>query len=213
MCKKFWILWLLCLLLLTGCAVSGEAAEKIKGEIPVPETAALEEPAIFEATTEPASATVEQKPITLSATALAEPISNCAAFVEEWNGQEETRKPELTAYEQDLLLRLAMAEVGTCECVECMALVMCVVLNRVESDRFASTIYRVIYTEGQFTPVQSGKFESAYPNELCYEALAMVMSGWDESQGALFFESNPGECWHSRNCEFLFKHCVNRFWK
>lgn len=126
---------------------------------------------------------------------------------------EEVAIVELTESEKDMLLRIGMAEVGGEHCTDCIALVMRVVLNRVEADGFPSSIYWVIYAEGQFSPVANGAFDNAYPNEQCYEALEMVMNGWDESQGALFFESNSGPCWHSRNCEFLFQHCNTEFYK
>lgn len=120
---------------------------------------------------------------------------------------------EFTEEEKDLLLRIAMAEVGGEECTECLALVMRVVLNRVESGEFGGTIRGVIYSEGQFTPVENGSFEHAGPTERCYDALEMVMNGWDESQGAVYFESNPGTCWHTYNCEYLFRHCNTKFYK
>lgn len=126
---------------------------------------------------------------------------------------EATAIVELTESEKDMLLRIGMAEVGGENCTDCIALVMRVVLNRVEADGFSSSIYWVIHAEGQFSPVANGAFDHAYPNERCYEALEMVMNGWDESQGALYFESNKGPCWHSRNCELLFQHCNTEFYK
>ena len=46
------------------------------------------------------------------------------------------------------------------------------------------------------------------------EALEMVMSGWDESDGALYFESEKSaDNWHSRHLEYLFTHGGHRFYK
>ena len=119
----------------------------------------------------------------------------------------------LTDEEKDMLLRIGMCEAGGEGCTECIAFVMLTVLNRVESDDFRDTIDGVLHEKNQFTPVATGWFYNVTPNKRCYEALELVMSGWDESQGALFFESCKGESWHSRNLEFLFQHCNTRFYK
>lgn len=120
---------------------------------------------------------------------------------------------ELTDEEKEQLLKIGMAELGDTECTECIALVMCTVLNRVEAKGFGSTIYGVIHAQDQFTPVSDGSFDRAVPNATCYEALDMVICGWDESQGALYYEFCEGESWHSKNLELLFQHCNTRFYK
>ena len=120
---------------------------------------------------------------------------------------------ELTEEEQELLLKLGMAERGNSNCTQCIALVMRTVLNRVESDRFASnSIHSVIYAEGQFNPVADGTIDTAEPNQRCRDALEMVIYGWDESQGALFYEWCEGDSWHSQNLHFLFQHCDVRYY-
>ena len=117
-----------------------------------------------------------------------------------------------TEEEEELLLKLGMAERGETGCTECIALVMRTVLNRVEGPKFSSTIRGVIYAQDQFTPVAEGTFESAVPNEACHEALDLVKRGWDESRGALYYEWCEGESWHSRNLNLLFQHCDTRFY-
>lgn len=120
---------------------------------------------------------------------------------------------ELTVEEQELLLKLGMAERGQTQCVTCIALVMCTVLNRVnEPNRFGSSISSVIYAQDQFTPVCDGSFGKAEPNDACREALDMVICGWDESQGALYYEFCEGPSWHSQNLPLLFSHCDTRFY-
>ena len=118
----------------------------------------------------------------------------------------------LTEEEQTMLLKIGMAERGECGCTECIALVMCTVLNRVKADRFGSSIRSVILAPEQFTPVMDGSYDSAEPNQQCYDALDMVIYGWDESQGALFYEWCEGESWHSKNLHLLFQHCDVRFY-
>ncbi len=127
----------------------------------------------------------------------------------------ETTLPDvviLTEEEQQLLLKLGMAERGSTDCTECIALVMRTVLNRVEEKRFPSSVRNVIYAQDQFTPVSDGTFEKAEPNDVCREALEMVIKGWDESQGALYYEWCEGESWHSKNLHLLFQHCDTRFY-
>jgi len=127
----------------------------------------------------------------------------------------ETTEPVLRTFteeEEELLLKIGMAERGDTYCTECIALVMRTVLNRVESPRFSSTIRGVIYAQDQFTPVMDGSFETAQPNPPCYDALEMIKKGWDESQGALYYEWCEGESWHSRNLNLLFQHCDTRFY-
>lgn len=127
----------------------------------------------------------------------------------------ETAAPDVlifTEEEEELLLKIGMAERGSDGCTECIALVMRTVLNRVEAPKFSSTIRGVIYAQDQFTPVMEGTFETAVPNDRCREALDMVRRGWDESQGALYYEWCEGESWHSRNLNLLFQHCDVRFY-
>lgn len=118
----------------------------------------------------------------------------------------------LTEEEKAMLLKLGMAERGHEGCTECIALVMCTVLNRVEADRFGSSVRSVILAPEQFTPVMDGTYDSAEPNQLCYDALDLVIYGWDESQGALFYEWCKGPSWHSQNLNLLFQHCDVRFY-
>lgn len=106
----------------------------------------------------------------------------------------------------------AMAEAGNQD-TEGKTLVMRVVLSRVGGDNeFPNTIREVIYQPRQFSPVLEGKFEDAEPNEDCWKALALIESGWDESYGALYFESKSDSTWHEINLRFLFKHQDHYFY-
>ena len=115
------------------------------------------------------------------------------------------------ADESEMLCKIAMAEAENQD-TEGKALVMLVVLNRVWGDEFPNSIEEVIYQPKQFSPVLEGKFESAEPNEDCWKALEMVMLGWDESNGALYFESKSNSTWHEDNLKFLFKHQDHYFY-
>ena len=117
------------------------------------------------------------------------------------------------AEDSEILLQVAMAEAES-EGVEGMALVMLVVLNRVWSDDFPDTISAVVFEDGQFSVVEDGnRYWTVTPNEECYEALELVMSGWDESQGATYFESTTNEStWHKDNLTFLFQYGNHLFY-
>lgn len=116
-----------------------------------------------------------------------------------------------------LLAKLAMAEAEG-EDTEGKALVVMVVLNRVWSDGFPETIEEVIMEEHngvhQFSVTQEdGRWWKVEPDADCYEAVEMVMAGWDESQGALYFESRSDSTWHQKNLDFLFQHGRHFFYK
>lgn len=76
--------------------------------------------------------------------------------------------------EQCLLLDVAMAEAEGEDSVG-KALVMLTVLNR--KKYFGATIPEIIYAPNQFATGRMG----IQPSEDCYEALGMVVDGWDET--------------------------------
>lgn len=117
-----------------------------------------------------------------------------------------------TDEEAYLLAKIAMAEAEG-EDVMGKALVICVILNRVQSTQFPSTIYDVIYDPGQFTPIYDGRFNKVEPNDDCLKALQLVKSG-QVSTDALFYESTSStSSWHSQNLLLLFTHGGHKFYK
>lgn len=131
---------------------------------------------------------------------------------------EETTAPAYmhsTINEEDayMLAKIAMAEAEGEDTIG-KALVIRVVLNRVETTEFPDTVEAVITQKGQFTPMRNGRYKKVEPNEDCYEALQMVENGWDESQGALYFEATAEKStWHSNNLKELFTHGGHTFYK
>lgn len=121
-------------------------------------------------------------------------------------------KVKINKDDEYLLAKIAMAEAEG-QSTKGKALVICVVLNRTKSDGFPNTVHDVIYEKNQFSPILNGRFDRVEPNKDCYKALKMVKSGWDKSNGALYFESCVGESWHSRNLQFLFKVEGHKFYK
>lgn len=137
---------------------------------------------------------------------IAEPEYHTIAMSRDWD-----------ADDSYLLAKLAMAEAEG-EDTEGKALVIMVVLNRVWSNGFPGTVEEVIMEEHggvhQFSVTQEdGRWWKVEPDADCYEAVEMVMTGWDESQGALYFESRSDSVWHQKNLDFLFRHGKHFFYK
>ena len=108
----------------------------------------------------------------------------------------------LTFEEMDLLESIAMAEARGEGSVG-MAYVMRVVLNR--SEKTGKSIREVIFAPNQFYTQGMG----IEPSEECHEALAMIIDGWDESQGAIYFCSKG----YSKYGEPLFQYGGHYFSK
>lgn len=121
------------------------------------------------------------------------------------------------ADDAELLLKIAMAEAEG-ESTEGKAMVMLVVLNRTWSADFPNSIEEVIFQndpDRQFSVTEDGgRWYTTEPDADCVEALELVESGWDESWGAMYFESCGNEpSWHSRNLDFLFQLGNHKFYK
>lgn len=111
-----------------------------------------------------------------------------------------------------MLANIAMAEAEG-EDTEGKALVILVVLNRVWSDGFPDTIEEVITQSRQFTAYENGRYDRVEPSEDCYRALELVEQGWDESQGAMYFERTSTEStWHNTTLKKLFTHGNHTFY-
>ena len=134
--------------------------------------------------------------------------------------QAEPQEPESAACaydwsseEKEMLAKIIMAEAEG-ESTEGKALVGLVVLNRVLDRQFPDTIEEVIFQKKQFTPAApGGRYWTTTPNEDCYAALELIQSGWDDSKGALFFESSGKDGWHSQNLEFLYQIGGHKFYR
>lgn len=133
-------------------------------------------------------------------------------------------KPSLDWGVEDsyLLAKIAMAEAEG-EGVEGKAMVIMVVLNRVWAEGFPDSIKDVIFDYNeqkdiyQFSPVMpGGRWWTTEPDEECYEALRIIMvKKWDESEGALYFETtyNGEDTWHSENLEYIKTVGNHNFYK
>lgn len=67
-----------------------------------------------------------------------------------------------------------------------MVAVGAVVLNRVASSKFPSTVAGVIYQSGAFDAVSDGQINLT-PSQQAYNAARDAMNGWDPSGGAIYY--------------------------
>jgi hypothetical protein len=94
-----------------------------------------------------------------------------------------------------LLAALIYCEAGN-QSYEGMVAVGAVVMNRVASSSFPSTISDVIYQSGQFTPAYSGALASALANGVpstCYDAAVAALNGENPVGSALYFNTGSGK--------------------
>lgn len=118
---------------------------------------------------------------------------------------------EITYDEAQMLMKIAMAE-AEADGTHGKAMVMAVVLNRVNDDRFPDSIEGVIFQDGQFSPISDGRYYDAEPDIECHLALAQIEMGEYDTVDALYFE-NAGDCWQSNNCEYLGTVGHHKFYK
>lgn len=113
----------------------------------------------------------------------------------------------------EILTKIAMAEAEG-EGTEGKAFVMMVVLNRTCAEGFPDTVSDVVFEEGQFETVEyGGRYWNAVPDEECHEAYRMILNGWDESEGALYFNSVDCDSWASENEEYLYTVGNHHFYR
>lgn len=137
--------------------------------------------------------------------------------------QSVTREMEydLTDEDYQTLLKIVEAEAG-CEDENGKLLVANVVLNRVDSSKFPSTVSGVVYqADGgkvQFTPAYNGRLQSVKVSGETEEAVQRALYGEDISDGALYFvaTSVAGEqksSWFYSNLTYLFDYGNHSFFK
>lgn len=132
---------------------------------------------------------------------------------EEQQEEQVKEQEDRTAADDYMLAKIAMAEAEG-ESLKTKALVIRTVLNRVKSPNFPDNVEEVIYQKNQFTPISDGRYDRVEPNEECYEALKLVKEGWDESEGATYFEMTQDHpTWHSDNLLHLFEIDGTSFYK
>ena len=91
--------------------------------------------------------------------------------------------------EVTLLAALIQCEAGS-ECYEGQLAVGAVVMNRLRSGAYPSSLYDVIYQSGQFTPAGNGKVASVISSGVsgsCLQAAQEALNGTDNTGGATCF--------------------------
>lgn len=116
----------------------------------------------------------------------------------------------------ETLLHISAAEANT-EGVIGKALVMRVVLNRMESVDFPDTVAEVVFEHTaagryEFSPVGDGSYWDAEVTQECYDALDLVLLGWDASKGATYFCTPESAWWHEEKLEHLFDYRNHSFY-
>ena len=105
--------------------------------------------------------------------------------VRSWAYQPDNSVIEISYEDAQLLLKVAWCEAGNQGTVG-QWLIMCTVLNRVESEDFPDTVKEVIYQEGQFST--ASYLDSATPTAETHEALAYLEQG-NKAEKIIAFES------------------------
>ena len=107
----------------------------------------------------------------------------------------DTSASTASSSDRELLAGLIYCEAGN-QSREGKVAVGAVVMNRVASSSFASTIKGVIYESGQFSPAGSGWLDSVIANgaipSSCYEAADAALAGENPIGSAMYFNTGSG---------------------
>lgn len=133
------------------------------------------------------------------------------------------QEPVFSLGEADMeaLLRIVESEAGN-EDEEGRLLVANVVLNRVNNERFPSTVTEVVFQQlngvAQFSPISNGKFYQVKISEETYDAVDRALMGEDISKGALYFAArkyadSEKMKWFDENLTFVLEHGGHEFFK
>ncbi len=97
------------------------------------------------------------------------------------------------------LCKICYAEAHT-QGEEGMLLIANVIMNRVKSFRYPSSVLGVISQPGQFGPVRNGTYAAALPDAATMRAVDRALSGENKVPGAVYFRNSAknGIAWGSR---------------
>lgn len=117
----------------------------------------------------------------------------------------------------NVLLHIVQAEAGICDDTG-KILVANVILNRVRSGQFPSSVRGVVYEPSQFSPVSNGSIHSAKVTSDTIQCVNRALSGEDYSNGALYFMYRGGSkrgavSWFDSHLTYLFQHGNHEFFK
>lgn len=119
--------------------------------------------------------------------------------------------------DRSILERIVQAEAGDQDHAGKL-LVANVILNRVRSSKFPSTIRGVVFSPRQFSPISDGSYARAVPSRDTKKAVDEALHGVDGSHGALYFmdrrySSSSNVSWFDRSLTRLFQHQGHEFYR
>lgn len=94
---------------------------------------------------------------------------------------------EIRYEDEQCLMKIAESEAED-QSVDGMALIMQVVLNRVEDEDYPNTIYEVISDKGQFQSFANGRYDLAVPGTNARLALEEIKAGIFDDDTVIAFE-------------------------
>ena len=127
----------------------------------------------------------------------------------------------VSASDRGILERIVEAEAGG-EDHKGKVLVANVVLNRVKSKSFPSTIEEVVFAHRgstyQFSPIYDGRYYTVNVSDDTKKAVEDALNGVDPSQGALYFmerayADSDNAAWFDRCLTRLFEYHCHEFYK
>ena len=119
--------------------------------------------------------------------------------------------------DRTVLEKIVQAEAGNQD-HQGKLLVANVILNRVRSGKFPSTIREVVFAPRQFSPISDGSYSRAEASEDTRKAVDEALHGVDGSRGALYFmdrryADGGNVSWFDRSLTRLFQHQGHEFFK
>lgn len=134
--------------------------------------------------------TIEEEQALIAAQKAAEEQAAREAAAAQQSAKRQQNAAVAASYDDvTLLAALIQCEAGS-EPYEGKLAVGAVVVNRMRSGSYPSTVQGVIYQSGQFSPAASGKLASVAasgPSSSCIQAAQEALSGVDNTGGARFF--------------------------
>jgi N-acetylmuramoyl-L-alanine amidase len=101
-----------------------------------------------------------------------------------------SKPPAISKQQYNILVRLVHAEAGG-EPLKGQVAVAAVILNRIRSGKFPTSIAANVFKNGEFESVSNGYIWSQ-PTESSYHAANLALHGWDPTSGAIYFY-NPAK--------------------
>jgi spore germination cell wall hydrolase CwlJ-like protein len=93
---------------------------------------------------------------------------------------------QISADQYQILVRIIKAEAGG-EPFEGQVAVAAVLLNRIRSGKFPTSISGNVFRRGEFESVSNGYIWNVNPSPSSHKAASLALKGWDPTGGSLYF--------------------------